>query len=73
MSVYTKIQSTLQNKSQCNTCKLVRKALHLGKRIYIDISPTLLEKRVVCCPTGGTFKGSLNGSKLVFRTILEPF
>ena len=25
------------------------------------------------CPTGGTFKGSLNGSKLVFRTILKPF
>ena len=36
--------------------------------------PTLLEKkRFFGCPTGGTFKGSLNGSKWFLRTIFRTF
>ena len=31
---------------------------------------TLRKKRFFGCPTGGTFTGSLNGSKWVFRTFL---
>ena len=41
---------------------------------FVDVVDTLLEeekKRFFGCPTGVTFKGSLNGSKWVFRTILE--
>ena len=34
---------------------------------------TLLEKGFFFCPTSGTFKGSLNGSKWVFRTIFRTF
>ena len=35
---------------------------------------SLLEKkRFFGCPTGGTFEGSLNGSKWVFRTIFRTF
>ena len=34
---------------------------------------TLRKKKFFGCPTGGTFKGSLNGSKWVFRTIFRTF